>query len=338
MRADRLLEIMLLLQTRGKMTAKCLSDELGVSRRTILRDIDALSFAGVPVYAEGGHGGGYALDDGYRTTLSGLQDAEARTLFVAGNNQLLEEVGLGEAARRALLKLLAAVPAAHRPAVEHMRQRILIDPMWWWRDEQPLPFWDSLQQAVFEDRCIRGAYEHADGQVVEHDLEPYSLVAKSSVWYLVARRGEDLRTYRVSRFHEVTVLEARFRRREDFDLPAYWQEHVQEFATTVPAYPFTLRIHPARVNFARWLAPGRCHILETDEANGWATARFEFESMELAKMLVLGLGCQAVVVEPPELHTAVLNTAQEILEWNKETGNVANRDNSSDPGNRGSTF
>jgi len=130
MRADRLLAIMMLLQTRGKMTAQRLAERLEVSRRTILRDIDALSAAGVPVYAEGGHGGGIALDENYRTALAGLQEREARTLFVGNNAQVLSQIGLGDAAESTMLKLLAVLPAAHQPSVEHMRQRILIDPAW----------------------------------------------------------------------------------------------------------------------------------------------------------------------------------------------------------------
>src|SRR5262245_35874665 len=185
MRADRLLTIMMLLQTRGKMTAGALAGELGVSRRTILRDIDALSFAGVPLYTEGGHGGGVALDEHYRTTLTGLQESEARTLFIASNTKLLDDVGLGEAAQSTLLELLSSLPGSYHPSLEHIRQRILIDPLWWWHDAQPLPFWEALQQAVYEDRRIRAVYEHYDGGVVERVLEPYSLVAKSSLWYLI---------------------------------------------------------------------------------------------------------------------------------------------------------
>src|SRR5512142_3343844 len=106
MRADRLLALMLLLQTRGKMTAQDLAEELDVSRRTILRDVDALSFAGIPVYSEGGHGGGIALDEHYRTTLTGLNTLEVQSLFVANNDRVLQDVGLGDAAEHLLLKLL----------------------------------------------------------------------------------------------------------------------------------------------------------------------------------------------------------------------------------------
>src|SRR5690606_27998148 len=126
MRAERLVTLVMLLQTRGKMTAQALAAELGVSRRTILRDIEALSISGVPIYAEGGHGGGIMLDEGYRTNLTGLQEEEARTLFLASNESLLKQLKLGEAAERTLLKLSAALPTRHQEAVQQMRQRFLI--------------------------------------------------------------------------------------------------------------------------------------------------------------------------------------------------------------------
>jgi predicted DNA-binding transcriptional regulator YafY len=157
MRADRLLTMILLLQTRGKMTARALAERLEVSQRTILRDIDALSAAGVPIYADGGHGGGIALDENYRTTLAGLQEREIRTLFINDNGTLLREVGLGEATDSTRLKLLATLPTAHQSSVENIRQRILIDPTWWWRDAQSLAWWDQLQEAVYADRRVRGS-------------------------------------------------------------------------------------------------------------------------------------------------------------------------------------
>jgi predicted DNA-binding transcriptional regulator YafY len=311
MRADRLLALILLLQRRGKMTAQALAAELEVSPRTILRDVDALSAAGIPIYAEGGHGGGIALDENYRVTLTGLKEAEVRALFLSSNAELLKDIGLGEAAKSTQRKLFAALPPPHQPSVDYIRQRILIDPTWWWHDSEPLPFWAELQQAVYEDRLIRATYENYRGEIVERLLEPYSLVAKSSLWYLVASRDGQLRTYRVSRFHHVTLLDEHFRRAEDFDLPTYWQSHVQEFASAISEYSFTLRIHSSRINFARWLTPGRCEIIEA--AEDWITARFHMESMDLAQMLVFGLAGQVGVVEPKELQEAVVGRAREIL-------------------------
>jgi predicted DNA-binding transcriptional regulator YafY len=314
MRADRLLSIIMLLQTRGKMTANALSDELEVSPRTILRDVDALSGAGVPIYAEGGHGGGIALDENYRTTLTGLTETEVRALFVSGNASLLNDIGLGDAAQSTLRKLSAALPESHQPVVEHVRQRIYIDPVWWWHDSAPLPFWAELQQAVFEDRCIRAVYERYDGEVVERVMEPYSLVAKASHWYLIAKRDGELRTYRVSRFHGLTLLDTHFRRAKDFDLATFWHEHLGEFVEALAEYTFTLRIHESRMSFVRWLAPGRCHVVEPPDGAGWLTARLHYESVELAKMLVFGLGAQAIVLDPSELREAVVNAAREIVE------------------------
>jgi predicted DNA-binding transcriptional regulator YafY len=314
MRADRLVAMTLLLQGRGKMTTQALADELGVSRRTILRDVEALSMAGIPVYADGGHGGGVALDENYRVSLTGLKDAEVRALFLSGNTQLLEQIGLGEAAQSTLLKLFAALPEPHQPSVDYIRQRIYIDPLWWWHDSEPQPFWDELQQAVYEDRLIEATYENYDGEVAGRTLAPYSLVAKSSLWYLIARRDDELRTYRVSRFHRVKVLDKHFERPPDFNLETYWQEHLQEFAATLSEYSFTLKVHSSRINFVRWLAPGRCEILSSPESDeGWYTARLHYESPVLAQMLVFGLGAEAQVVGPDELREAVVGAAQDLL-------------------------
>ncbi len=314
MRADRLLSIILLLQVRGRMTTQRLAEELGVSRRTILRDVEALSLAGVPVYTEGGHGGGITLDENYRTTLTGLQDREVRALFVANHAQVLDEVGLGAAAKSTLLKLLAVLPASQQPSVEHIRQRLLIDATWWWRDNQPPPFWDQLQQAVYDDRCIQVVYERHDGQMIERVLEPYSLVAKSSLWYLLAQHQGDLHTYRVARIQRLILLDQHFERRPDFDLTTYWQTHLQEFQEAVADYHFTLRLSLDRLNFIRRLVPGRYHVTETPDADGWHSVHFHLESLDFAKMLVFGLGAQAEIVEPAELKEAVLSTAREIIE------------------------
>jgi predicted DNA-binding transcriptional regulator YafY len=181
MRADRLLSIVMLLQSHGKMTTQSLADRLEVSRRTVLRDIDALSMAGIPIYTDSGHGGGVALDEKYRTTLTGLKESEIRALFIASNNKLLDEIGLGEAAKSTQRKLAAALPAQHQSLVDHIHQRIYIDPLWWWHDAQPIAFWSELQEAVYQDLCIEVAYENYRGEVSKRILEPYSLVAKSSL-------------------------------------------------------------------------------------------------------------------------------------------------------------
>lgn len=313
MRADRLLSIVMLLQARGKMTAERLAQELGVSRRTILRDVDSLSFAGIPLYTDGGHGGGIALDENYRVSLTGLNEAEVRALFVSGNAPLLKDVGLGEAAESTLLKLFAALPAPHQPSVDQIRQRILIDPLWWWHDTQPLPFWADLQQAVYEDRCLRVIYENYQGERIEREIEPYSLVAKASLWYLIGHHGGEIRTYRVSRFHQVTLLNQHFQRPAEFDLAAYWRDHSETFVSGASQYTFVLRLQESRLAFARGFTPGRWEVLDGPNEEGWLTVRFQIDNLELAKMLVLGLGSHARVLEPDDLREAVLNTSRDIL-------------------------
>lgn len=318
MRADRLLSLMLLLQTRGKMTAKALAAELGVSRRTILRDIDALSFAGIPLYSEGGHGGGIALDEAYRTTLTGLHTTELQTVFIASNPTILHDVGLGEASERLLLKLLAALPEAQRPSVDHIRQRLLVDPSWWWHDATQPPFWDALQQAVYSDQRIETTYEHYNGDIVTRLLEPYSLVNKSSNWYLVAQRDGELRTYRVTRFHTLRLLGETFTRRTDFDLPTYWQAHLAEFIESFGEYSFSLRVHPDRVAFVKWLMTGRWQMLDEGDERGWVSLSFAVDSSHMAKMLVFGLGVQAEVVQPMSLADEVLQDARALVERGRQ--------------------
>jgi predicted DNA-binding transcriptional regulator YafY len=305
MRADRLLSMLLLLQTRGKITAQTLADELDVSRRTILRDIDALSYAGIPVYAEGGHGGGISLDENYRTTLTGLNETEIRALFISENTQLMNDIGLGEATKRLQHKLSAALPSQQQSIVERVRQRIYLDPAWWWQDDIPLPFWSDLQKAVFEDCRIQAVYENFNGDVTERLLEPYSLVAKAAQWYLIAKRDQSFRLYRITRFRRVYVQNSHFDREDGFDLIMYWHEHLKEFREAIAEYTFTLRIHPERLGFVQSLMSGHFLITGTDPHNGWKTLRFQVESMDLAKMLVFGLGNQAVIVDPPELREEI---------------------------------
>ena len=193
MRADRLLSILLLLQTHGRLTAGILAARLEVSRRTVLRDMDALSAAGVPVYAQRGGGGGWSLLDSYRTDLTGLTELEAQALFAAAPAPALHDVGLGRAAEAALLKLLAALPAHQHLGAAHTRQRLYIDGVGWGPRTAAAPHLHTLQEAVWRDRKVRIRYERSDDlydprppEVVERLADPLGLVAKGHAWYLVA--------------------------------------------------------------------------------------------------------------------------------------------------------
>lgn len=324
MRADRLLSILMLLQARGKLTTEQMAREVGVSRRTILRDLDALSSAGIPVYAESGPGGGVALDEHYQLALSGLSATDLPALFVSGMPSLLGDVGMDRRAEEILLKLFAALPAYHQQAVEQIRHRLHIDPSWWWFEDQPLPYWDVLQRAVFEDHKIQASYERHDGTLSERVLEPYSLVSKAGVWYVVARREGVWRTYRVSRFHQVTLLAERFPRAPEFNLALYWRDHIEEMKRSLPHFTFTLRIPAGKEGYLRYHIVGNSTIEQLPDQPGCFKARVEVPSLENAKLLVFGLGADAEVLEPEELRQAILIEAQRIAEgWGRRLHEIS---------------
>jgi len=313
MRADRLLSIMLILQAQGKTTTHALAEKLEVSRRTILRDIDALSIAGVPVHADAGHGGGVYLDEHYRISLTGLNEAEVRALFVASQPGPLKDVGLGQAGEDILLKLFAALPSLHRQEAERMQQRILLDPASWWHQSETPPHLETLKAAVFDDCCVQVRYERSDGQVVERMLEPYSLVAKASVWYVIALRDGELRTYRASRFMSVNRLNKHFERDETFDLVKYWHTTVNEFIANMPSFAFTLRLASTRIRLLRLYAEGAYSIRDISPDETMLTVDVWLSSEEEAKMLVLGLGTDAEIISPDALRDAVLLQARQMV-------------------------
>jgi len=191
---------------------------------------------------------------------------------------------------------------------------LLIDPTWWWHDPEVPPFWDDLQKAVYDDRLIEAGYENFRGYVTEKILAPYSLVCKSSLWYLIAERDGDLRTYRVSRFRSIRVLDRPFFRRPDFDLPVYWKDHTENFDSVQPDYTCTLRIHPDHVMFVTSLMPGRWKEDGAPDARGWVTVTLGMDSEIFARMLVFGLAGSIEVVAPPELDEAIRTQARDILQ------------------------
>lgn len=218
MRADRLLSLLMLLQARGRMTARQLARELEVSERTIYRDIDALSVAGVPVYAVAGRDGGFALLDHYRTSLTWLIDAEVRALFMLSIPAPLADLGVSQELKQALLKLSAALPDSRRSDEARVRQRFHLDSTWWGQVGGSVPHLQTVYQAVWNDRKLRVTYQPIPGVEISLVVAPYGLVAKAGVWCLVwARKGRP-RTRRVSDLVEVELLLETFARPPDFDI------------------------------------------------------------------------------------------------------------------------
>ncbi len=320
MRADRLLSLMLLLHARGRMTAQDLAEQLEVSERTVYRDIEALSVAGVPVYTQPGTNGGVFLDENYRISLTGLSKAEVMSLFVSSDTGPLSDLGLARAVEDTLLKLFAALPSIHRQEVERMRQRLHIDPADWFQLVEPLPCLSILQQAVWEDRKVDITYQPVEGAQIKRTIEAYALVAKGNIWYLVGKEsGGEMRTYRVARFQEVTLTDAVFERSPDFDLAAYWKDSSRAFEEkmleTFPPYPATVRVHPDLLWWFESYMTGKYEQVGSPDGEGWVTLRVVYEAWGDALMRVLGLGPSIEVLEPDELRADVVKTARAVVDF-----------------------
>jgi len=246
MRADRLLTILLLLQTKGKMKARELAAELEVSERTIYRDIDALSIAGVPVYSDPGPDGGYALLDSFRTDLTGLSEGEVRALFMLSVPAALADLGVSQELKSALLKMSAAVPDTHRLSEERVRQRIHIDSSWWRQGEERVPHLKAIHKAIWDDQRLFVRYRPPFAVEIERSIEPYGLVAKAGVWYMVYCRNERLNAHRVSDLFEVWPLDESFERRADFDLAEFWSAWCVEHESQLTVFSSGLRCPSSR--------------------------------------------------------------------------------------------
>ncbi|MDQ2715515.1 MAG: WYL domain-containing protein, partial [Chloroflexota bacterium] len=211
-------------------------------------DLEALSIAGVPVYAERGPGGGCDLLNGYQTDLTGLNEAEVRALFLRGIASPLADLGLGQALDEAMLKLSAALPATQRHDAEQMRQRVHLDATWWHHTAEPLPHLETLQAALWQESKLLLTYREGRGPCSEQLVEPYGLVAKASVWYLVGAATGTRNVYRVSRIQAVIVTEECFTRPADFDLSLYWTRYCSNLEASQPSYAVPLRVAPDDVS------------------------------------------------------------------------------------------
>jgi predicted DNA-binding transcriptional regulator YafY len=309
MRADRLLSILLLLQVHRRVTARDLAKRLEVCERTILRDMDALSAAGVPVMAERGAGGGWSLVEGYQTKLTGLNAAEIQSLFLARPARLIADLGLTQEAEAALIKLQASLPAASRPQADFARQRILVDTRGWRDPAESVACLPVLLDALWRERRVRFVYTRVLGEPGERTADPLGLVAKGSVWYLIAAVEDGLRTYRVSRMREAAILDQPARRPEGFDLAAYWENSAAEFREKLPRYYATFCATPAVMRWVRY----RGWRLQEEIAEGDAVRiRLRFDAADEALQFALSFGGEIQVLEPDELRSRVLGAAHAI--------------------------
>lgn len=259
----------------------------------------------MPVYADRGRAGGYRLIGGYRTRLTGLGRSEVEALFLSGVPAALRDMGLADAASAARLKVSAALLPELRDAADGAAQRFHLDAPAWYREPATPELLPAVADAVWDDRRVAARYRRKDTEV-ERELEPYGLVLKAGVWYLAARAGEDVRVYRIDRFTSVTLLDDRFTRDPDFDLPAFWAERAAQFARSILRDEVTVRLTPAGARQLRHVTDraGADEALaaagEPDE-QGRITVTLPVESLDVAFSQLLGLGPEGEVLAPAAL-------------------------------------
>ncbi|RFS82432.1 YafY family transcriptional regulator [Actinomadura spongiicola] len=318
MRAARLISMVLLLQSRETMTAGELARELEVSERTVYRDMEALSAAGVPVYAEQGRRGGYRLLGGYRTRLTGLTREEAEALFLSGLPGPADDMGRGGAVAAAELKVLAALPPSLRDAPARAGQRFHLDAPGWFGESGPPPLLRELARAVWEDESVELRYRRGDTEIVRA-AEPYGLVLKNGTWYLVARVDGGPRTYRVDRVTGVRPTGVVFDRDEDFDLAAHWREQAEAFLRSILRERITVRLSPAGMRILRYAVEPYAARQAAEDAGepdgkGWVVTTLPVESTRVAAAELMRLGPEVEILEPPELRARMAEAAARLAD------------------------
>jgi predicted DNA-binding transcriptional regulator YafY len=308
-RADRLVAAMLILQARGRVTAAELADELEISERTARRDLEALALAGIPVYSQPGRGGGWSLVGGARTDLSGLNAAEARTLFlVAGPS-----AAATPEVKAALRKLVRALPEPFRAEAEAAASAVVLDPTSWDRTSVPPPaHLDVLQRAVVEGRQVRLVYAGRDRPESERTVHPLGLVAKRSVWYLVAGTDAGQRTFRLSRVRSVVVTDQPVKRPEGFDLAETWKTIVAEIDETRAPFRATARADPQAVSWLRSQFGTRLSVGDVAE-DGRVEVEIRSWSADALASELVEFGFHVEVLEPGEVRESFARLGAELV-------------------------
>ncbi|MFD3593408.1 helix-turn-helix transcriptional regulator [Nocardia sp. NPDC058640] len=313
MRASRLVQLLLLLQAGGGATAGALARELEVSVRTVYRDVEALSEAGVPVYCEPGRGGGVRLIDGYRTRLTGLTSDEADAVLLAGLPGAAADLGLGTVLATAQLKMLAALPPELRGRATRIAERVHIDMPGWFQHPDETPTLATVAEALWHDHRLAITYQRRD-RTVERTLDPLGLVMKAGTWYLIAREGTAIRSYRAARITAATPTGESFTRPASFDLTTHWNATAEQFARSMLRVTAHCRIATTHLPLLRLMNdPAAVREALTcvgaPDADGWADITIPSESYEVLAHALLPLGEHIEVLDPPELRAQMIATA-----------------------------
>lgn len=312
MRAERLLQEMMLLQARGQMAARELAAELAVTVRTVYRDMEALQAAGVPLYSVPGRGGGYGLVDSYRTSLTGLTEGERRALFMLSVPAPLDALGVGASLQSALRKLAAALPGSRQAEEEDVRQRFYLDATWWQQGAAPVPQLQTVQDAVWRDRELRIRYRLPAQVDVAYTVAPYGLVAKAGVWYLVYAYGGRVRALQVSALAEATLAGSSFERPPSFDLAVFWRTWCAAREAEQVGYAVEVRVSPTFLPFAPGFFGADAEAIGPADAGGWRPLALSFASLAAARERLLACGGAVEVVAPAALRLSLADYGRQI--------------------------
>ena len=318
MRASRLVQLLLLLQSRGRVTAAVLAAELEVSERTIHRDVDALSAAGVPIYAERGPHGGIQLVDGYRTRLTGLTGDEAEALFLSGLPGPAAELGLGTVVAAARLKVLASLPSELRTRASRLVERFHLDAATWFQASESVPHLGTLADAVWESRRLRITYSRGDSNV-ERIVEPLGLVLKGGVWYVVAAVEGTPRTYRARRVRDAAPTGETFARPAGFDLPQYWTDSIAAYERDAPRVTVTVRVDARAIGILMDVLGERAVRAALDgaeeaDADGRRLLQVTADWPDEVPGRLVALGGAVEILDPPGVRERALELARRLIE------------------------
>lgn len=319
MQASRLLSILMLLQSRGRLSALTLASELEVSVRTIYRDVDQLSASGVPIWAEQGRTGGFQLREGWRTKLDGLTAPEAQAMFLAGLPGPAADLGLGEALASAQLKLKAALPPEWQDDAQRVGTRFHLDPIDWYRETPAVDHLGPIARAVWQAERIAVRYDSWQGEA-QRELEPLGLVLKAGTWYVIARSSASRppRTYRLQSILDLTLSGETFKRPRGFDLAAYWRESTRRFEAELYRSEARLSVSPRGLKLLQLLSSavaeaGRRSAKPDAARAGWSTVQIPIESTEHAAGQLMRLGAEALVLSPKDLRERLAAQARDML-------------------------
>jgi predicted DNA-binding transcriptional regulator YafY len=314
LKADRLLSALMLLQAKGRLTSRELSDRLEVSQRTVHRDMEALSAAKVPITALRGSQGGWQLERGWRTHVPGLDEAELRALLMT-QPRALSDPAMRAASERAFGKLMAALPNRMREQAAAMSERLHVDPTGWHASTEDLSMLPIVQDAVARNCKLTFDYTRADGQSAPRTVDPFGIVAKGTSWYLVARAPNGMRTYRVSRMQAVTPLATTFDRPQNFKLATHWETSTKQLQEQRKFFDAVVLVEPhAAQSLRSWCVTSPIEGKQSKAVRkGWVALNVRFEDQEHARFIVLGLGPKVLVLEPVSLRDQVRADANAIL-------------------------